>query len=272
MEPRQSQSEPTEEIQSTQGGREPEWALPEPSEPRRPPEEGTARSEVPSQTTEEQEEKLSKQEFLTPEQQLVEADKRHRKRLAALARDHIVKFRVERQRMAQGWLKEYSMHAALAKLCKLGLGTLRAEYIYKYNRMLDPEKQPDCDFFINLSPELEDELDFEEEPFNLYEYDQYFEWDEAEYMRLRFIAARHYASQGHWDDAYAYVLRSRTDDIPQHEDTYSRNAQAWHYTNARINEWIQDAEQALEFRDRQMAQWSLYRPLGDSLIPPGQVA
>ena len=34
------------------------------------------------------------------------------------------------------------------------------------------------------------------------------EWDEAEYMKLRFIAARHYASRGHWDDAYAYVLRT----------------------------------------------------------------
>ena len=56
---------------------------------------------------------------------------------------------------------------------------------------------------------MEDEIDFEEEePFDLSEYDQYFEWDEAEYMRLRFIAAKHYASWGHWDDAYAYVLRS----------------------------------------------------------------
>ena len=55
-------------------------------------------------------------------------------------------------------------------------------------------------------------------------------------MRLRFTAARHYASRGHWNDAYAYILRTRPDNIPQHEDTYNRNAQAWHYTNARINE------------------------------------
>ena len=56
-----------------------------------------------------------------------------------------------------------------------------------------------------------------------------------------------------------------------HEDTYSRNAQAWHYTNAIINKLIQEAEQALEFTDRQVAQWSPYRPAGDSLLPPGQV-
>ena len=90
-------------------------------------------------------------------------------------------------------------------------------------------------------------------------------------MKLRFIAARHYASRGHWDDAYAYVLRTRPDNMTEHEDTYSRNAQAWHYTNAQINELIQEAQQALEFRDRQTAQWSLHRPPEDSLIPPGQV-
>ena len=109
----------------------------------------------------------------------------------------------------------------------IGLGTLRAEYIHQYNRLLDHEKQPHSDFFINLSPDLEEELDFEEEdPLDLSIYDQYFEWDEAEYMRLQFIAARHYASRGHWDDAYAYVLRSRPNNIPQHEDTYNRNTQA----------------------------------------------
>ena len=108
----------------------------------------------------------------------------------------------------------------------------------------------------------------EEEPFDLSEYDQYFEWDEAEYMKLQFIAARHYASRGHWDDAYAYILRSRPNDIPQHEDTYNRNAQAWHYTYARIIEIIQDAEQALAERDKQLAQEMQSETPRGSLIPP----
>ena len=112
-------------------------------------------------------------------------------------------------------------------------------------------------------------LDFnEDERADLSEYDQYFEWGEAEYMKLWFTAARHYAFRGHWDDAYAYVLRTRPDDIPQHEDTYSRNAQAWHYTNARINELIQEAEQILEAQDRQLSQEPQSRPPRDSLIPP----
>ena len=82
-------------------------------------------------------------------------------------------------------------------------------------------------------------------------------------MKLRFTAARHYASRGHWTDAYAYVLRTRPDNIPQHEDTYNRNAQAWHYTNARINELIQEVERILETQDRQMSEESQFGP------PPG---
>ena len=113
--------------------------------------------------------------------------------------------------------------------------------------MLDCEKQPHSDFFVNLSVDFEEELDLnEDEPADLSQYNQYFEWDEAEYMRLQFTAARHYASRGHWNDAYAYVLRTRPDNIPQHEDTYNRNAQAWHYTNAKINELVQEAEQILQ--------------------------
>ena len=149
--------------------------------------------------------------------------------------------------------------ASSAKLCGIGLGTLRMEYIHQYNRLLDREKQPHSDFFINLSPEVEDE------PFDLTDYDQYFKWDEAEYMRFRFIAARYYASRGHWDDAYAYVLRSPLDNKSQHQDTYNRNAHAWHEVNARINELIQEAEQVLEPRDRQIPQWPQFRPPRDSL-------
>ena len=193
---------------------------------------------------------------------------RCRRRLAALARDHIMKLREERQRMAYGWLEEYR-RASSAKLKGDDLSSLHAEYVHRYNQLLDLEKQPHSDFFINLSLDIEDELDFDEEaPFDLTGYDQYFEWDEAEYMKLRFIAARHYASRGHWDDAYAYILRSRPDDIPQHEDTYNRNAQALHYTYVRIYEIIQEAEQALAAGDRRLTQGVRFGPPRDSLIPP----
>ena len=251
-------------------GREPEWALPRPSDPHRPPKAEPGEGEVTPRDIQSQDESPSKQRYPTPRQQLLEADKKRKKRLAALARDQIMKLREERDRMADDWSEEYATRASSAKRSGARLSTLRAEYVHRYNQLLEREKQTHSDFFVNLSEDFEDELDFNEDrPADLSQYDQYFEWDEAEYMRLRFTAARHYASRRHWTDAYAYVLRTRSDNIPQHEDTYNRNAQAWHYTNARINELIQEVEQILEAQDRQMSEESQFRPPKDSLIPPG---
>ena len=244
--------------------------MPQPSAPHRPPKAGTGEEEITSRDTRRQDEGPSEQGYRTPRQQLLEANKKRKRRLAALARDHIMKLREEQDRMAYDWSEEYAMRASSAKQSGARLGTLRAEYVHRYNQLLDREKQPHSDFFVNLSEDCEDELDFNEDrPADLSQYDQYFEWDEAEYMRLRFTAARHYASRGHWNDAYAYVLRTHPDNIPQHEDTYNRNAQAWHYTNARINELIQEVEQILEAQDRQMPGETQFEPPKDSLIPPG---
>ena len=55
--------------------------------------------------------------------------------------------------MACVWLEEYSMRAATARVCKISLDTLRAEYIHRYNRLLDRKQQPHSDFFTNLSLE-----------------------------------------------------------------------------------------------------------------------
>ena len=85
------------EYQGDLGRGEPEWALPKPSEPGDHLREGPQRG------------KVHKQEALSPEQRMVEADKRRQRRLAALARDHIVKLREEWWKLAQEWLEEYSM-------------------------------------------------------------------------------------------------------------------------------------------------------------------
>ena len=86
--------------------------------------------------------------------------------------------------MAEDWSEEYAMCAASAKQSGARLGTLRAEYVHRYNQLLEREKQPHSDFFVNLSEDFEDELDFSEDRLaDLSQYDQYFEWDEAEYMR-----------------------------------------------------------------------------------------
>ena len=263
------QGEAVGETQGGYEGRESEWALPRPSDPQSPPKTETGGEGATARDTPRQDRGADEQRYPTPRQQLLEADKKRKRRLAALARDHIMKLREERDRLADEWVEEYAQRAASVKQSAAGIGTLRAEYIHRYNQLLEREKQPHSDFFVNLSEDVEDELDFSEErPADLSQYDQYFEWDEADYMRLRFIAARHYASHGHWTDAYAYVLRTRPDNIPQHEDTYNRNAQAWHYTNARINELIQEVEQILETQTRQIPDRLQFGPPRDSLIPP----
>ena len=53
------------------------------------------------------------------------------------------------------------MRAASARLRGIGLDALGAEYIHRYKRLLECEKQSHSDFFTNLSPDIEDELDFE---------------------------------------------------------------------------------------------------------------
>lgn len=65
-----------------EGEGESEWALPRLAEPHGPPGEGTVESKIPSQMSREWEEKFLKQGPPIPGQQLKEADKRRRKRVA----------------------------------------------------------------------------------------------------------------------------------------------------------------------------------------------
>ena len=183
--PAQSQGGAVREARGDHEGREPEWALPRPSDPHRPPKVETGGEEATSQGTQRQDWGSIEQRYPTPRQQLLETDKRRRRRLAALARDHIMKLREERDRLACDWSEEYATHASSAKQNGAGLGTLRAEYVHRYNWLLEREKQPHSDFFVNLSEDFEDELDFNEDRLaDLSQYNQYFEWDEAEYMKL----------------------------------------------------------------------------------------
>ena len=93
--PAQGQRGTIGEVRGDHQGGEPEWALPRPSDPRRPPRGGIGKEEVPLRDTQRRDGSPSEQEHLTPNQQLIEADKKRRRRLAALARDHIVKLREE---------------------------------------------------------------------------------------------------------------------------------------------------------------------------------
>ena len=113
--PAQSRGETVGEVRGGHERREPEWALPRPSDPRRPPKAEAGGEEVASRDIRGWDESPSEQRYPTPRQQLLEADKRHKRRLAALARDHIMKLREERDRMADDWSEEYATHASSAK-------------------------------------------------------------------------------------------------------------------------------------------------------------
>ena len=128
--------------------------MPRPSDPRRPPKVETGGEEATSRGTQRQDGSSTEQRYPTPRQQLLEADKRCKRRLAALARDHIMKLREERDRMAYDWSEEYAMHASSAKQSGARLGMLRAEYVHRYNQLLECEKQPHSDFFVNLSEDF----------------------------------------------------------------------------------------------------------------------
>ena len=85
----------TEEAQGDHQGGESEWALPEASDPCRPPRGEMGKEEVSLQDTQGRDEGPSWQEYPTLNRQLIEADMKRRRRLANLARDHIMKLREE---------------------------------------------------------------------------------------------------------------------------------------------------------------------------------
>ena len=132
-EPKEGERGPDRRPQSVREKGEFNWVLPRPTEPYTPLQEDIIESEVPPQVTEEQRKRLLEQKYFTPNQQLIEADNRRRKRLAALARDHIMKLREERQWMAYDWLREYSRQASIVKIKGGDLSALRAEYIHRYS-------------------------------------------------------------------------------------------------------------------------------------------
>ena len=58
-----------------------------------------------------------------------------------------------------GWRNMLCVLPQLSKV-ELVLAHFRAEYIHRYNRLLDREKQPHSDFFTHLSKDFEEELYF----------------------------------------------------------------------------------------------------------------
>ena len=77
--PAQHQGQAVGETQGGYEGKESEWALPRPSDPRSPPKAEVGGDGVTTQDTQKQDGGANEQKYLTPRQQLLEADKRRKR-------------------------------------------------------------------------------------------------------------------------------------------------------------------------------------------------
>ena len=78
--PTQGQGLTVGEARGDHEGKEPEWALPQPSDLRRPPKVETGGKEITSRDIRRQDGSPTEQRYPTPRQQLLEADKSPRER------------------------------------------------------------------------------------------------------------------------------------------------------------------------------------------------
>ena len=127
------------------------------------------------------------------------------------------------------------------------------------------------DLFINLTIETEQEMDFEDEGMaDLTAYEEGYEWTEENYLRLRFKAIRHVASQGYFNDVYAYLLRTRPDELHNHVQLFNENQEQWRDRTNRLNSLQVQVEAILEQQARAPKRGYAIPPPEDVLVPPSR--
>ena len=184
------------------GPREPSYSLPPPtshSTPPRPPRLTQAQDRPRLR------ESSGYPDDVTPER----AEEIRKRKLAALAHQQILKLRAERDRLEEQLIKEFKGKRQSQDLTREEVRFLREDLIKRYLDHVDSARQPYMDLFLNLTIETEQEMDFEDEGMaDFTSYEEGYEWTEESYLRLRFKAIRHVASQGYFNDVYAYLLRT----------------------------------------------------------------
>ena len=196
---------PAEMQEGRQG--DPSYTLPPPTShlmPPRPPRSARiqdsprqrATSDYPDETTSEQ------------------ADRVRKRKLAALAVQQISKIREERDKMEERLIQEFRERRQSLDLTREEVRLLREELIVWYQEQVDSVHQPYMDLFLNLTVETEREMDFDDEGMaDLTSYEEGYEWTEERYLHLRFKAIRHFASHAYYNDVYAYLMRTRPDEL-----------------------------------------------------------
>ena len=229
-------------LMETRGGDQgdPSYTLPPPTSqatPPRPPRPARIRDRPCQSATSDYPEEM------TPEQ----AERIRKRKLAALAVQQILKIREERDRLEEQLVQEFRERRQTLDLTREQVQLMREELITRYQDFVDTAHQPYMDLFSNLTIETEREMDFDDEGMaDLSSYEEGYEWTEEWYLRLRFKAIRHIASHSYFNDIYAYLVRTRPDELPNSVQVYNENQAQWQDRTNRLNRLQACVETILE--------------------------
>ena len=202
---------------------------------------------------------------MTPEQ----AERVRKRKLAALAVQQILKLRDERDRLEERLLQEFRERRKSQDLTREEVRFLWEELIKRYLDHVDNTHQPYMDLFQNFTVETEREMDFEDEGMaDLSTYEEGYEWTEERYLHLQFKAIRHIASHGYFNDAYAYLIRTRPDELQNHVQIFNENQEQWQDRTNRLNSLQVHVEAVLEQQAQAPRRGYSIPQLDDALIPP----
>ena len=204
---------------------------------------------------------------MTPEQ----AERVRKRKLAALAVQQILKIREERDRLEERLIEEFRERRQTLDLTREEVCLLREELITRYQDHVDSAHQPYMDLFSNLTIETEREMDFDDEGMaDLTSYEEEYEWTEERYLRLRFKAVRHVASHSYFNDIYAYLVRTRPDELQNSVQVFNENQAQWQDRTNRLNSLQVHVEAVLEQQAQVPRRGYPAHPPEDTLIPPSR--
>ena len=200
-----------------------------------------------------------------------QAERVRKRKLAALAVQQISRIREERDRMEERLIQEFRERRQSLDLTREEVRLLREELIVRYQEQVDSVHQPYMDLFLNLTIETEREMDFDDEGMaDLTSYEEGYEWTEERYLRLRFKAIRHFASHAYYNDVYAYLLRTRPDELENNVRIFNENQDQWRDRTERINDLQASVEIILERQAQVPRRGYSVPPPADVLIPPAR--
>ena len=196
------------------------------------------------------------------------ATARQRKSRAVWSRNCILNLRQDRDGMEQNFIHVYEVKAQDENVSRAVLREVRDVFVQRYTDIMYKISQAVQEFYLNQEIDYERELDFPaDDPVDLTNYPEGYEWTEGEYLRLRFAALHHESSWDHVNEAYTYMRRTRPSDMADMYDRYQQARGAWDTQMRGLQRVLQAAEGKLEERGRR-DQWAQPSAQGPQSHPP----